>query len=739
MKIEAVMNQLTKEDKVKLVMGHNYWYTADLPEVSLGKVMMTDGPSGLRKQAGEDDALGMNESVRAVAYPVSALAASSFDRELLYELGVHLGQAAKNEDVGILLGPAINMKRSPLGGRNFEYFSEEPYVAGELASEYVKGIQSQGVGVSVKHFAANNRENQRFTASSDMDERTLREVYLSAFEKIVKDANPMTLMCSYNPINGVLNSQNHYLLTDILRDEWGFKGFVMSDWGAVEDPVEALKAGLDLNMPGAGQVGEDALLRALENGDLSEEQLDTAVRRIIPHLLNWHAEEKKVGKTLEEQHEFAKKLASESIILLKNENQVLPIEADEKILILGELAQTPRYQGGGSSHVNAFQVVSPLEALEKQKHKVSYLPGYSLDGTEDSQMKEQAIEAAKKVSKVVIFAGVPEQDESEGFDKESIAPPDNQNELISAIAEVCSQVIVVLQSGSAIEMPWNEQVEAVIASYLPGEAGGEAVEEILYGKVNPSGKLAETFPIRLEDNPTYLTFNADLTKEIYHEGVFIGYRYYDKKKMPVLYPFGHGLSYTTFEYGQIHLTQIGDELKVELDIENTGNRVGKEVVQIYVSNQASAIEKPVRTLQQFVKVELKPKEKKHLLVRLDKRAFCWYNEKKGAFQADSGRYQIEVGSSSRDIRLKDTIEMDYGQREREPLTLNSYLAQIVSDSSLRPALEQSGLSQVTDQMLQVPGLEKLIENIPLRAFMMFGVSQEVISTFLTLANHEKES
>lgn len=734
MEIEEIIGRLSKEDKVKLVMGHDYWYTADLADQGLKPMMMTDGPSGLRKQTGADDALGMNGSIQAVAYPVSALTAASFDRDLLQELGEYLGQAARNEEVGVLLGPAINMKRTPLGGRNFEYFSEDPYVAGELGAEYVKGVQSQGVGVSVKHFAANNRENQRFTASSNMDERTLREIYLSAFEKIVKEADPVSLMCSYNPINGVPSSENHYLLTEILREEWKFKGFVVSDWGAVDHLVAALKAGLDLTMPGMGEEGEQLLLQALESGDLEEKVLDQAIRRMLPAILRWQKREQQSGKSLEEQHQFAKKLASESIILLKNEGGMLPLDPQEEILVIGELAEKPRFQGGGSSHVNAFRVVSPLEALEQSQRSFTYLPGYYLDGTEDQERNIQAVAAAKTAQKVIIFAGIPEQDESEGFDKDTISLPDSQNQLIAEIAAVCPNVAVVLQSGSAIEMPWNEKVSAVLSTYLAGEASGEAVEEILYGKVNPSGKLAETFPLRLEDNPTYATFRADKTKEVYHEGIFIGYRYYDKKKMPVLYPFGHGLSYTKFDYSHLTLTQVGDELKVELDVENVGEMEGKEVVQVYVSNQVSAVEKPLRALHQFTKVQLMPNEKKHLVLMLNQRSFSWYNETTKAFQTDTGEYMIEVGSSSRDIRLQQKINMDYGEKVPAPLTSNTYLAEVVTNASLRPALEQSGLAQAIDQMMQIPGLDRVLENMPLRTLMMFGLPQKAVQAFITIAN-----
>ena len=528
-KITSIISGLSLKEKADLVSGKDFWFTAQVS--GLDRMMVSDGPSGLRKQADASNALGLNKSVVAVNFPSSSLTAASFDRALLQELGRNLGQAAKAERVGILLGPGINLKRSPLAGRNFEYFSEDPYLTGELTSSYVQGVQESGVGVSLKHFAANNREDQRFTASSNIDQRSLHELYLSAFEKAVKMARPATIMCSYNAINGTLNSQNQRLLTQILREEWGFKGLVMSDWGAVSDHVAALKAGLDLEMPGKGNESTSEIIEAVNKGQLDEKVLERAASRVIQMVEKWQPENKTViSYDLEKQHRFARQLAGESIVLLKNEQQLLPLKSNQSLAVIGQLAEKPRYQGSGSAHVNAFNTTTPLKVVQDILPKTAYQAGYQIDSDQiDQQAEQAAVDLAKQADQVVVFSGFPSSYESEGFDKKTISLPDNQNHLIERLAAVNKKIIVVLENGSALEMPWVGQVEAIVETYLAGEAVGEATWDILFGRVNPSGKLAESFPIKLADNPTYLTFNADRKNENYHEGLFVGYRYYDKK------------------------------------------------------------------------------------------------------------------------------------------------------------------------------------------------------------------
>lgn len=562
---------LTLKEKAALVIGHDFWFTAVVPGVD--KMMMTDGPSGLRKQADDADALGLNDSVDAVCFPCSALTASSFDDDMLMRLGENLGIAAKAERVGVLLGPGVNIKRSPLAGRNFEYFSEDPLLAGRMGTAYVKGVQSKGVGVSVKHFALNNRENQRFTNSSNVDERTMREIYLAQFERIVKEAHPATIMCSYNKVNGTLNSQNQRLLTRILRDEWGFDGLVMSDWGAVADHVAALQAGLDLEMPGKGPASVDEIVGAVKDGQLDEKVLNKSALRVLKMVAKWQTKGAVALYDKDAQHEFARKLADDSIVLLKNEHHELPLDKQSSLAVIGELAARPRYQGGGSSHVNVHQVVTPLAAMPQT---ATYAQGYRLArDAVDVELMDAAVNLARQSQQVVYFMGYPEEMESEGFDKTTIDLPENQVALLNKLIQVNHHVTVVLQNGSVVAMPWADQVNAILETYLAGEAVGEATLDILTGKVNPSGKLSETFPLWLADNPTYPTFDSEQNEENYHEGLFVGYRYYDSKQLPVRFPFGHGLSYTTFSYHDLKVMVKDDQVQVEFQLTNTGNLPGE--------------------------------------------------------------------------------------------------------------------------------------------------------------------
>ncbi|GBG04935.1 glycoside hydrolase family 3 C-terminal domain-containing protein [Lactobacillus rodentium] len=726
------VKELTLKERAELVTGKDFWFTASVPRVK--SMMMTDGPSGLRKQADGADALGINASVDAVCFPSSALTASSFDEKMLFKLGENLGIAASAENIGVLLGPGVNIKRSPLAGRNFEYFSEDPLLTGKMGVAYVKGVQSKEVGVSVKHFAANNREDQRFTSSSNIDERTLREIYLSQFERIVTETQPATIMCSYNRLNGVLNSQNQHLLTDILRNEWGFEGFVMSDWGAVADHVAALKAGLDLEMPGKGEASVDEIVTAVKEGQLDEATLNRSVLRILKIVEKWgknHAE--KVNYDKDQQHEFARKLADESIILLKNENQQLPLNTEKSIAIIGKLAQKPRYEGGGSSHVNAHHLVTPFEAAPKN---AEYASGYDLTTNEpDNELERKAVDLAKQKDQVVFFAGFPEEMETEGFDKKSIALPENQNHLLTEIIKVNPNVVVVLENGSVVEMPWADQVPAIVETYLAGEAVGEATWDILTGKVNPSGKLSETFPIKLADNPTYLTFDASKKEENYHEGIFVGYRYYDSKGVPVRFPFGHGLSYTEFEYSNLQISEKENSVAVNFEIKNVGQRSGKEVAQLYVGNKTSFIEKPKKELRAFTKVNLEPGESKKVTLFLPRRDFAWYNAEKASWQIDNGSYEIFVGSSVADIRLKDKFTLTIGTTPTVKINRDTYINEIINskDPVIKKALQTSGLGSELEKILS-PENEAIFANMPLRALGMVNIPDEMVKNFIAEAN-----
>lgn len=662
------------------------------------------------------------------------MTASSFDDQMLEKLGEQLGTAARAEKIGVLLGPGVNIKRSPLAGRNFEYFSEDPLLAGRMGTAYVKGVQSTGVGVSVKHFATNNREDQRFTNSSDVDERTLREIYLAQFERIVKQAHPATIMCSYNKLNGVQVSQNQRLLTNILRDEWGYQGLVMSDWGAVVDHTAAIKAGLDLEMPGKGDASKEEIIQAVKEGRLQESTLNRSALRVLEMAERYgHPKTPAPAYDMEAQHEFARQLADDSIVLLKNENQELPLSDSAKLAVIGELAQKPRFEGGGSSHVNAHRVVTPKEAMPA--HAV-YAQGYRLDSDQaDEQLTKAAMELAKNSDQVVFFAGFPEAMESEGFDKKSISLPANQNQLIDQLLAVNAHVTVVLQNGSAVEMPWEPKVPAIVETYLAGEAVGEATWDILSGKVNPSGKLSETFPKQLADNPTYPTFGKDRRHEVYREGILMGYRYYDAKQLAVRFPFGHGLSYTTFAYQNLTINENSDDVAVSFDLENTGSQAGKEVAQIYVANHASQTIMPVDELRDFVKVELQPGETKHLTVKLSRRAFAWYNPENETWEADNGQYEILVGSSSRDIRLRQKFELTIGTNPLGKITDETYVGELLenADERIKQIIAEMGLTATFDKLMS-PELAPVFANIPLRSLTMADIDAETVHELLQKLN-----
>ena len=665
MDIDKIMKELTLAEKAYLVSGNSSWTVGRIEGAGIPEIFVSDGPYGLRKQ--DTDTAEIYDSIDAVAFPTSAATASSFDKDLMYEIGTALGKECQAEDVAVILGPAVNIKRSPLCGRNFEYISEDPYVAGEMSAALINGVQSQDVGTSLKHFAANNQETERMYASSDMDERTLREIYLAGFETAVKKSDPWTLMCSYNRINGTYASENKWLLTDVLRDEWGYDGLVMSDWGAVSDRIKGIAAGLDLEMPGSGGVNDARIVEAVETGKLAEEDLDKAVRNVLNLIEKYHSKKREEVFDREKDHEIAVHAEEESIVLLKNDD-VLPIKAEEKIAIIGGFADNPRFQGGGSSHINAHNIVSAVSVADSFG-SFTYTEGFPYDGDQMSdEMKNQAVEAAKNADKVVVFAGLPDAYESEAYDRSHMRLPECQNILIDELLKLSKPVIIVLHNGSPVEMPWADYVDGIVEAYLGGEGVGEAVMKVLYGKVNPSGKLAESFPKKLEDNPSYLSYLGQNHRCNYSEGIFVGYRYYDTKKMDVLFPFGFGLSYTTFNYSNLKVSVGGssvsgavdinaDKITVSVDVTNTGNMAGKEVVQLYISDKTKAAIRPVHELKGFEKIALNPGETGTVSFELDKRSFAWFNEAISDWYAAGGEYVIEIGKSSRDIVLTETIEV----------------------------------------------------------------------------------
>lgn len=661
-KIRELVSKMTLEEKAAMCSGADFWHTEAVERLGIPASMVSDGPHGLRKQDDKADHLGVNESIKAVCFPAGCGTAASFNRELLKEMGEALGNECQAEGVSVILGPAVNIKRSPLCGRNFEYYSEDPCLATEIAGALIHGVQSRNVGTSIKHFLANNQETRRLSSDSRVDERTLHEIYLAAFEGAVTREKPWTVMCSYNRINGTYAAENHKYLTEVLRNQWKFDGYVMSDWGAVNNRVADLKAGLDLEMPASGGTNDELIVRAVQSGALEESVVDTAVERILNIVFRYEEHRDKTAAfDRDKDHELARKVAQETIVLLKNEG-VLPLEEKKQIAFIGKYVKKPRYQGGGSSHINSHKVTAAWDVI-KDMPNVSYAQGFVDDKDQtDEALLEEAVQTATKADIAVIFAGLPDSFESEGYDRTHMRMPDCQNELIAKVAAVQPNTVVVLHNGSPVEMPWADQVKGIVEAYLGGQAVGGAVCDILFGKVNPSGRLPETFPKKLEDNPSYLSYIGEGDMVEYREGIFVGYRYYDKKKMDVLFPFGYGLSYTAFDYSNLRVDkkkfEDTDTVTVTVDIINTGKMAGKEVVQLYVADKESTVIRPEKELRDFAKVELVPGETKTVSFTLGKRAFAYYNTTIHDWHVETGEFAIQIGRSSRDIVLQETVTVE---------------------------------------------------------------------------------
>ena len=742
MDVKELVAKMTLEEKAGLCSGQDFWHTKAVERLQIPAMMVSDGPHGLRKQDESGDHLGINESIKAVCFPAGCATAASFDRELLYKVGETLGKECQAEGVGVILGPAVNIKRSPLCGRNFEYFSEDPYLASEIAASQIKGVQSKNVGTSIKHFLANNQEHRRMTSSSEVDERTLREIYLGAFEGAVTQAKPWTVMCSYNKINGTYAAENKTYLTEVLRNEWGFDGFVVSDWGAVNDRVPDLEAGLDLEMPTSFGLNDKKIVEAVKTGTLAEEVLDQAVERILN--IVYRFEENRDATAVfdrEADHALARKVASECMVLLKNDG-ILPLTEERKAAFIGVFAEKPRYQGGGSSHINASQTESALEMAAG--YPVVYAKGYDTkEDHVDEELVAEAVRAAKEAEVAVIFAGLPDAFESEGYDRQHMRLPECQNYLIREICKVNENVVVVLHNGSPVEMPWADQVKGILEVYLGGQAVGGATVDVLYGKVNPSGHLAETFPLKLQDNPSYLYYVGEGNKVEYREGVFVGYRYYDTKEMDVLFPFGHGLSYTTFAYSNMKLdkTEMNDTetLTVQVDVTNTGDRFGKEVVQLYVMPPKGNVIRPVKELKGFEKIGLHPGETKTVTFTLGKRAFAYYDTDLHAWNVESGSYRIALGQSSRNILANQEVQVHSTTQKRPELTMDTMFGDIMTIPGAKEVMaEAMGAISVFDGMQgdslgEGTGdmMEAMMRYMPLRGLTAFGGGK------LTFAEVEK--
>ena len=631
--MEKIISQMRQEDKIALCEGANFWETKSFPQYGIPAMFVCDGPSGLRKQdlSGGTDMLGVNNSRPATCFPAAVTTAGSWDTDLLQEVGTAIAQEAKDQGIGVVLGPGCNIKRNPLCGRNFEYFSEDPYLSGKLAASFIRGIENHGVGTSLKHFAANSQELSRFTSDSIMDERTLREIYLTAFEMAVKEGKPATVMCSYNKLNGTHASDHKELLTDILRTDWGFDGMVVTDWGAMNDRIEGFKAGCDLNMPGGSNYMFKECAQAVTDGTLSESDINESVRRILKQV--FRAEE-----TLKEpyacdydaHHAVARKAAEHGAVLLQNKDAILPLSDNAKIAVIGAMAKDMRYQGAGSSHVNPRKLDQPLDFLPN----AIYTPGCDDRGDTTDELIAQAITTAQNVDVTIVFAGLPARYESEGFDRDNMKMPEGHVRMIESVAQANPNTVVILLCGSAVECPWADKVKAILYMGLPGEAGGEAIGNLLYGRANPSGRLAESWPYAYEDVPSAEVFGK-MQDALYVEGIYVGYRYYDKVGKPVRWPFGHGLSYTSFRYSDLTV----ENRTVTVTVSNTGALPGGEVVQLYVAAPQDSIHRPLRELKGFQKVFLQSGESKTVTFQLDDRSFAlWQN----GWKVPGGTYKIRI-------------------------------------------------------------------------------------------------
>jgi beta-glucosidase len=735
MNIKELVSKMTLEEKAEICSGYDFWNTNGVKRLNVPKMMVSDGPHGLRKQDQKNneaiDHLGINDSIKAVCFPAGCATASSFDKDLIEEMGKIIGNECQAENVGVVLGPAVNIKRSPLCGRNFEYYSEDPYLTSEIATGFINGVQSKNVGTSIKHFLANNQEHRRMSSSSEVDERTLREIYLAAFEGAVKNSKPWTVMCSYNRINGIYAAENKRYLTEILRDEWGFDGFVVSDWGAVNDRVPDLEAGLDLEMPLSHGMGSEKIIDEIKKGNLKEEVLDLSVERILNIVYRFYENKDETAVfDKEKDHESARNVASQCMVLLKNDD-ILPLDKNEKTAFIGYFAEKPRFQGGGSSHINCFKVESAMDMAPKDK--VLYAKGYELkDDVIREDLINEAVEIAKQVKTAVVFAGLPDELESEGYDREHMKIPNCQNRLIHEVAKANPNTVVVLHNGSPVEMPWVNDVKGILEVYLGGQAVGGATIDVLYGDVNPSGHLAESFPIKLQDNPSYLYYKGIKDKVEYREGVFVGYRYYDKKDMDVLFPFGHGLSYTDFEFSNMKIdkTSIKDneEVTVSVNVKNIGKVKGKEVVQLYVSPDETEIIRPVRELKGFCKIELNPDETKNVSFKLNKRDFSYYNEDINDWVVETNNYTIELGESSRNILTKETVKVESTTKIKNVFTLDSNIGDVLkleeAKKLIKPVLDAfnetfSG-SDNANEAITEEMTESMLKYMPIRGAAVFG-------------------
>ena len=694
--VDEVIKTLTLEEKASLLQGASFWYTQDIPDKGVPAIMMTDGPHGLRKQTGETDHLGIHMSVPATCFPSAAAMACSWDTALMEKVGAALGEECLKEGVSVLLGPGVNSKRSPLCGRTFEYFSEDPYLSSQMAKHHILGVQSQGVGTSIKHFAVNNQETCRMRVDSIVDERTLREIYLASFEAAVREAKPWTVMAAYNRVNGEFCCENEHLLGDILRNEWGYEGVVVSDWGATNDQVKGLRAGFDLRMPHCGSGATEKLVRAVQEGTLPEAVLDRSVRRVLT-LVEKGIEHRIENYVCDMQahHALAVRAAEESAVLLKNKDSVLPLSAEEKVAIIGGFAKNMRCQGGGSSHVNMTVRENVLAVLAREYPKTSFAfaRGYRIkQDIPDEKYLEEALSVCADADKIVLFLGLPDRIESEGFDRKDMHLPANQIQLLERLFALGKPIAAVLMAGAPVEIPWLDRVDGLLTLYTAGQGAAEACVRLLFGRSTPCGKLAESWPLALGNTPCSLTYPRK-ERATYEEGIFVGYRYYDKKELPVLFPFGYGLSYTTWRYENLRLSETDitdrDSVEISVDVVNTGNVAGKEIVELYVRDIASSVPRPVKELKGFAKVACAPGERATVRFTLDKRSFAYYEPRISDWYAESGEYEILIGASSRDIRAAAKVCLTSTQTVAKKYDRFVTMGEIMASPAARAVMERT--------------------------------------------------
>lgn len=761
--IERTLAQLTLEEKASLLTGHDYWNTPviDRDGVQVPSIMLSDGPHGVRKQKVAGGEANLTESWPATCFPTAASLGSTWDPELVTRVGEALGRESRALGLTVLLGPGANIKRDPRCGRNFEYLSEDPVLSGDLAAALINGIQSQGVGASLKHFAVNNQESDRMRVSAQVDDRTLREIYLASFERAIKASNPWTIMCSYNKINGTYSAENHWLLTDVLRDQWGWDGLVMSDWGAVHDRPVAVAAGLDLEMPGTEGRTAALVVDAVRDGSLDEAVVDVAVRRVLALIAKSGAVQDAAGALADQDaladrkvdavtgtaspvdhaahHVLAREAAAAGAVLLRNEpvgpdaTPLLPLAGPEGVAVIGEFARTPRYQGAGSSQVNPTQLTSALDAFaDAWGTSVPFAPGFALaegpatdasaGSPNEKTLRDEAVAVAAAATTVVVFLGLPAEAESEGYDRKDIRLPADQLSLLDAIAQVNDRIVVVLANGSAVTVSeWRHHAPAILEAWLAGQAGGAGVVDILTGAVSPSGRLAETIPMRLEDVPAFNNFPGELSTVRYGEGLFVGYRHYDKRDAEVAYPFGFGLGYTTFAIDHVgaavKVNGADNELTITARVTNTGTRAGVEVVQVYIGDPGSRVERPIRELKGFTRVALEPGESRTVTIELDSRALAFWHPTLNRWAIEPGVFRVEVGSSSRDIAAHVDIAVD-GDDLTMPLTLMSTVGELrthpVTRAEVKPFFGHLD-----------PVMLSMLDDFPLGLFMHFGIMPEV--------------